>query len=59
MFAITFTFLFVDLFDTVGTLVGVASKADLLNEKGELPKAGPALFADSVGTTVILHISFI
>lgn len=52
MFAITFTFLFVDLFDTVGTLVGVASKADLLNEKGELPKAGPALFADSVGTTV-------
>ena len=52
MFAITFTFLFVDLFDTVGTLVGVASKADLLNEKGELPKAGPALFADSVGMTV-------
>lgn len=52
MFSIMFTFLFVDLFDTVGTLVGVASKANLLNEKGELPAAGPALFADAVGTTV-------
>lgn len=52
MFSIMFTFLFVDLFDTVGTLVGVASKANLLNEKGELPAAGPALFADAVGTTI-------
>lgn len=52
MFSIMFTFLFVDLFDTVGTLVGVASKANLLDEKGELPAAGPALFADAVGTTV-------
>lgn len=52
MFSIMFTFLFVDLFDTVGTLVGVASKANLLNEKGELPAAGPALFADAIGTTV-------
>lgn len=52
MFSIMFTFLFVDLFDTVGTLVGVASKANLLNDKGELPAAGPALFADAVGTTV-------
>ena len=47
-----FAFLFVDLFDTVGTLVGVASKADMLDEKGNLPKAKEALFADSVGTTV-------
>lgn len=52
MFSIMFTFLFVDLFDTVGTLVGVASKANLLDEKGELPAAGPALFADAIGTTV-------
>ncbi|MCI5997922.1 MAG: NCS2 family permease [Peptoniphilaceae bacterium] len=47
-----FAFLFVDLFDTVGTLVGVASKADMLDEKGNLPKARQALFADSLGTTV-------
>ncbi len=46
------TFLFVDLFDTVGTLVGVASKADLLDEDGRLPKAKQALFADAVGTTI-------
>ncbi len=47
---IVFAFLFVDLFDTIGTLVGVASKANLLNKKGELPKAGRALMADAVGT---------
>lgn len=49
---IVFAFLFVDLFDTVGTLVGVASKGNLLNEKGELPRAGRALLADAIGTTV-------
>lgn len=49
---IVFAFLFVDLFDTVGTLVGVASKGNLLNEKGELPRAGRALMADAIGTTV-------
>jgi len=47
---IMFTFLFTDIFDTVGTLIGVASKGNLLNEKGELPKAKGALLADAVGT---------
>lgn len=49
---ITFTFLYTDIFDTVGTLIGVAEKGNLLNEKGELPKAGGALMADAVGTVV-------
>lgn len=49
---IVFSFLFVDLFDTAGTLIGVASKADLLDEEGNLPKAGGALMADAIGTVV-------
>lgn len=49
---IVFTFLYTDIFDTVGTLIGVAEKGNLLNEKGELPKAGGALMADAIGTTV-------
>jgi len=49
---VTFTFLYTDIFDTVGTLIGVAQKADLLDENGELPKAGGALMADAVGTTI-------
>ena len=44
-------FLFVDLFDTLGTLIGVASKADMLDENGKLPKIKGALMADAVGTT--------
>ncbi len=52
MLIVLFTFLFVDMFDTVGTLVGVASKAELLDNKGNLPKAKAALMADAVGTTV-------
>ncbi len=48
---IIFAFLFVDLFDTIGTLIGVANKADLLDEEGKLPKAKQALMADAVGTT--------
>jgi len=51
MVVIVFTFLFVDLFDTVGCLVGVASKGNLLNEDGTLPRAKQALFADAIGTT--------
>ena len=51
MLIILFTLLFVDMFDTLGTLVGVASKADMLDENGNLPKAKQALFADAVGTT--------
>lgn len=47
---VVFAFLFVDLFDTVGTLVGVASKGNLLDEEGKLPRAGRALMADAIGT---------
>ena len=47
---IVFSFLFVDLFDTVGTLIGVASKGNLLDEKGNLPNAKGALLADAFGT---------
>ncbi len=52
MAIILFTFLFVDMFDTVGTLVGVSTKANMLNEKGEVPNCKQALFADAVATTV-------
>lgn len=52
MFSVVFAFLFVDLFDTIGTLTGVATKAKMLDENGQLPNAGRALFADSVGTTI-------
>ena len=44
-------FLFVDLFDTLGTLVGVSTKAGMLNEEGKLPGIKPALMADAVATT--------
>ncbi|MFZ5944384.1 MAG: NCS2 family permease [Bacillota bacterium] len=47
---IIFAFTFVDLFDTIGTLVGVSSKAGMLDENGHLPKANRALLADSVAT---------
>ena len=47
-----FTFLFVDMFDTVGTLAGVATKSNMLNEKGELPRVERALLSDALGTTV-------
>ena len=46
------TFLFVDFFDTVGTLVGVSSRAGMLDENGNVPNAGKALMADAIGTTV-------
>ena len=45
------SFLFVDLFDTLGTLIGVASKADMLDEDGKLPAIRPALMADAIATT--------
>lgn len=48
--AIVFAFLFVDLFDTVGTLIGVADQGGLLTKDGKLPKAGAALMSDAVGT---------
>ena len=47
---IVFSFLFVDIFDTVGTLIGVASKGNLLDENGDLPRAKQALLADALGT---------
>lgn len=49
---IVFAFLFVDMFDTLGTLIGVASKADMLDEDGKLPHIKGALMADAVATTV-------
>ena len=52
MVVVVFTFLFVDLFDTVGCLLGVASKGDLLDEEGKLPRAKQALFSDAIGTTI-------
>jgi AGZA family xanthine/uracil permease-like MFS transporter len=51
MLVVLITFLFVDLFDTVGTLVGVASKANMIDKDGKLPRVKQALFADAVGTT--------
>lgn len=46
------TFLFVDFFDTVGTLVGVASRANMLDENGNVPNAGRALLVDAISTTL-------
>lgn len=48
---VVFAFLFVDIFDTLGTLIGVASKANMLDENGRLPKIKGALMADAIGTT--------
>jgi len=48
---IMFTFLFVDIFDTLGTLIGVCSKAGLLDKDGKLPRIRGALLADAIGTT--------
>ena len=48
---VIFAFLFVDIFDTLGTLIGVATKARMLDEEGRLPGIKPALLADSIGTT--------
>lgn len=50
MLLVVFSFLFVDIFDTVGTLVGVSSKAKMLDENGKLPKVKQALLADAIGT---------
>lgn len=49
--AVLFAFLFVDMFDTLGTLIGVATKADMLDENGRLPRIKQALVADAVATT--------
>ena len=52
MVIVVFTFLFMDLFDTVGFLVGIASKGNLIDEEGKIPKAKQAMLADAIGTTV-------
>ena len=49
---VIFAFLFVDLFDTLGTLIGVATKANMLDKEGRLPGIKPALMADAIGTSV-------
>ncbi len=49
---VVISFLFVDVFDTIGTLIGVASKADFLTKEGKLPRLKQTLMADAVGTTV-------
>ena len=49
---VIFAFMFVDLFDTLGVLIGVANKADMLDQDGKLPQIKPALLADSIATTV-------
>lgn len=51
MLLVVFTFLFVDMFDTVGTLIGVSSKANMLDKEGRVPRVKQALMADAVGTT--------
>ena len=48
---VIFAFLFVDLFDTLGTVIGVSAKADLLDEEGRLPSIRPVLMADAIATT--------
>ena len=48
---VIFAFLFVDMFDTIGTLIGVSSKANMLDEEGKLPQIKGALLADAIATT--------
>jgi AGZA family xanthine/uracil permease-like MFS transporter len=52
MVIVLFTFLFVDMFDTVGTLIGVSTKAKMIDKDGKIPRAKEALLADAIGTTV-------
>lgn len=49
---IMFSFLFVDMFDTIGTLIGVSSKADMLDKNGKLPRIKPALLSDAIATCI-------
>lgn len=52
---IVLTFLFVDFFDTIGTLVGVSSRANMLDKDGNIPNVGKALMVDAIGTTVLCN----
>lgn len=49
---VMFSFLFVDLFDTLGALIGLSSKADMLDEEGKLPRIKPALLSDAIATCI-------
>lgn len=51
MFVVVFTFLFIDMFDTVGTLVGVCTKADMVDKKGKIHRINQAFMADAIATT--------
>lgn len=52
MLIVVFSFLFVDIFDTIGTLIGVSSKVGMLDKDGQLPRVKQALLSDAIGTTV-------
>ncbi|MBO7286234.1 MAG: NCS2 family permease [Alistipes sp.] len=51
MLAIVFTFLFIDLFDTMGTLIGVSTRANMIDNKGRIPRLNEAFMADAIATT--------
>ena len=51
MLVVVFTFLFIDMFDTIGTLVGVCTKANILNPDGTIPRVKQAFMADAIATT--------
>ena len=51
MLAIVFTFLFIDLFDTMGTLIGVSTRANMIDNKGRIPRPNQAFMADAIATT--------
>ena len=52
MVVCVFTFLFIDMFDTIGTMLGVGSRAGLVDEQGNMPRLKQAFMADSIGTTI-------
>ncbi len=52
MVVVVFTFLFIDMFDTIGTLVGVCTKANIIGPDGRIPRVKEAFMADSIATTV-------
>lgn len=51
MLVVVFTFLFIDMFDTIGTLIGVCTKADMVDENGRIPRLKQAFMADAIATT--------
>ncbi len=52
MLVVVFTFLFIDMFDTIGTLIGVSTKANMVDENGRIPRLKQAFMADAIATTV-------